>query len=82
MTHIDLGLREVAWAGDTHLGVIRKSHLHPSIAPRESKNWGEANLGLSLEELPHLNVDYTEWHTWVGGRGESSRRIVVITRIR
>lgn len=32
MTHTDLGLREVAWAGDAHLGVIRKSHLHPSAA--------------------------------------------------
>lgn len=28
MTHTDLGLREVAWAGDVHLGVIRKSHIH------------------------------------------------------
>lgn len=26
--HTDLGLREVAWAGDVHLGVIRKSHIH------------------------------------------------------
>lgn len=51
MTHTDLGLREVAWAGDAQLGVLRKSHLHPSAAQGEQSEEG-ASQGLSLEELP------------------------------
>lgn len=45
MRHTALGLREAAWTGGAHVGVMRKSHLHPPTAQRE------ASLGLSLEEL-------------------------------
>lgn len=32
---------EVAWAGDLHSRVIRKSHPHPFIPQRESTGWGK-----------------------------------------